>query len=63
MIDWLLMILMAVGLGIVAYAAYREGVHEGWRQAGRWADESYESMFGTVEERPATRDDDEPLGV
>lgn len=39
MIDWALFVLVLGAIGIIAWAAYREGVNEGWRQAGRWADD------------------------
>lgn len=56
MIDWVLFVLVLVGIFLCTWAGYREGVEEGWRQAGRWADD-------LTELRPAARiDEDVTIG-
>jgi len=57
-IDWILFVALGGLFILAAWSAYRVGVEEGWRQAGRWADD-----YLPIEDRPATRDDDTPRFV
>lgn len=39
MFDWLLFVIVIALIFGIAKVAYSAGIEEGWRQAGRWADD------------------------